>query len=286
MPNLTPARIGARRARIARRTPARRVRTPAGALRFVDELGFCFFWPIKGFSLPDLFQAIAGRERAVPMEHDDPDISRCWNWKDQALSKRQWYYGKLLAKRATLIALGELPYFYALSSNYGDPDDYLEEYAAGQLTADAKAVYEALLHHGALDTVRLRRESHLAAENAKTRFDRALVDLQAGLKVIPVGVAEAGAWRYAFVYELVTRHFPGLAEQARAITRREARARLVSRYVANTVAVRRAELERAFAVLKWTKGEWEATLAELLDQRQIVLTRIDGWEGEWLLPRG
>jgi hypothetical protein len=91
------------------------------------------------------------------------------------------------------------------------------------MTAEAKAICEASLEHGPLDTVRLRREARMSAESAKSRFDRALVELQVGLKVLPIGVAEAGAWRYAFVYEIVQRYLPDLPEQARPIGRGEAR---------------------------------------------------------------
>ncbi|MDY7015822.1 MAG: hypothetical protein SVX43_19960, partial [Cyanobacteriota bacterium] len=40
--------------------------------------------------------------------------------------------------------------------------------------------------------------------------------------VLPVGVAEAGAWRYAFVYELLPRWFSEIPELARTIGRGEA----------------------------------------------------------------
>jgi len=114
-----------------RRIPERRVRTIEEARAFVEEVGFCHFWPIKGAELPNLFHAIAGRVRPVPNEHDDPDGSKCWGWKDRALGERWWYYGKLLRRRATLVSLDLLPAFYACSENYGDLDDYLEEYRAG-----------------------------------------------------------------------------------------------------------------------------------------------------------
>ena len=90
------------------------------------------------------------------------------------------------------------------------------------MTAEAKAIYEALLEHGPLDTIRLRREARMSAENAKSRFERALVELQVGLKVLPIGVTRTGAWRYAFIYEIVQRHFPELPAQSRPITRAEA----------------------------------------------------------------
>ena len=48
--------------------------------------------------------------------------------------------------------------------------------------------------------MRLRREARRSAESAKSRFDRALVELQVRLKVLPIGVAEASAWNYAFIY--------------------------------------------------------------------------------------
>jgi hypothetical protein len=75
------------------------------------------------------------------------------------------------------------------SENYGDTRDYLAEYEDGKLTAEAKAVYEVSLENGPPDTVRLRGEAHMSTESAKSRFDRALAELQVGLKVLPIGLA-------------------------------------------------------------------------------------------------
>ena len=262
-----------------RRTPERRVRTLEEARAFIEEVDFCHFWPIKGIELPNLFHAIAGRVRPVPMEHDDPDISKCWGWKDRALDKKWWYYGKLLRRRATLVSLAELPYFYALSENYGSLDDYLQEYADGLMTAEAKAIYEALLEHGPLDTIRLRREARMSAQSAKSRFDRALAELQVGLKVVPVGVAESGAWRYAFVYELLLRWFPDIPEQARQISRAEARPALVSRYLDNVVAADRKMIGKVFHVLKWTPAELDRTIDVLLQKDAVREMQVEGMKG-------
>ena len=259
-----------------RRTRNRRIKTVEEARTFVDEVGFCHFWPIKGIETPNLFHAIAGRVRPVPMEHGDPDLSRCWSWKDSALDKRWWYYGKLLRRRATLVSLDLLPFFYACSENYGDLDDYLEEYRAGTMTAEAKQIYEALLEHGPLDTVRLRREARMSAESSKARFERGLVELQVGLKVLPVGVAEAGAWRYAFLYEIVQRHYPELPERARPIKRSEARHTLVLRYLDNVVAADRKMVEKVFHVLKWTADEWDRTIEALQQEEAIRQVTVKG----------
>jgi len=160
--------------------------------------------------------------------------------------------------------------------NYGALDDYLQEYEEGRLTAEARAVYEAPLEQGPLDTVRLRRESCISAQGAKARFDRALVELQVGIKVLPVGVAEAGAWDYAFVYELLPRWFPEIPKQARAVGRGEARRVLVGRYLDNVVAADHKMLAQVFHVLRWTPAELERTIAALLEEGAIQEMKVKG----------
>lgn len=259
-----------------RRTPARRVHTVDEARAFVDEVGFCHFWPIQGIELPNLFHAIAGCVRPVPLEHDDPDGSRCWGWKDDSLGQHWWYYGKLLRRRATLVSLAMLPYFWVCSPITDDLYDYLEEYRAGTLTFEAKQIYEALLEQGPLDTLRLRRAARLSAESATARFERALVELQVGLKVLPVGIAEVGAWRYAFVYEIVQRHFPDLPERARGITPVQARQTLVARYLDNVVAETRQMIGRVFHVFNWPPAELERTIAALRQQGLVQEIAVRG----------
>jgi hypothetical protein len=209
--------------------------------------------------------------------------SKCWGWKDQALDKRWWYYAKFLRRRATLISLEMFPYFYALSENYGSLDDYLQEYEDGLMTAEARAVYEAILENGPLDTVRLRREAHMSAQSAKSRFDRALVELQVGLKVIPIGVAEAGAWNYAFIYEIVQRWFPDLPQQARPIKRSEARRAVVLRYLENVVVADRKMIGKVFHVLRWTARELDRTIGALLEEGKVRETEIEGLKGMQLV---
>jgi hypothetical protein len=271
------------RAHNYRRTPQRRIQTPEAARAFVEEVGFCHFWPIKGVEMPNLFHAIAGRIRPVPKQHDDPDMDKCWGWKDDALGKRQWYYGKLLRRRATLVSLDLLPVFYACSENVGDLDDYLDEYRAGLMTAEAKWIYEALLEHGPLDTIRLRRKAGLSSTDAKSRFDRALAELQAGLKVLPIGVARTGRWKYAFTYDILQRHLPDLPGQAQQIKRSSARQSLVLRYIDNVVAADRTMIKRIFHVLKWTSSELERTVSQLLDEGTVRRATVEGLDQQQLV---
>ena len=230
MPNLSDQRLQDYRAETFCTGPGLRVTTQEQAIAFVQARGFVYFWPIKEVTLPSLWAAVAG-ERPVPDEHDDPGHVT-WGWKDELLGARRWYYAKVLRKRATFIALDTVPYFYALSENYGEPDkDYLLQYQEGRLTWEAKTVYETLLNEGPLDTVSLRKLARMTSKTSDSPFNRALETLQADFKILPVGIAQAGAWKYAFIYECVHRHYPDLPEKARPIRQAEARRKLAELYL-------------------------------------------------------
>ena len=245
MPSLSFQPILDYRAQTFRTAAGRRIATKEEAIAFVNERGYVYFWPIKEVTLPSLWAAVAG-DRPVPDEHDDPGHVT-WGWKDEMLGARQWYYAKVLRKRATFISLDTLPHFYALSENYGEPDkDYLLQYQEGRLTWEAKTVYETILNEGALDTVSLRKLARMTTKASDSPFNRALETLQADFKILPVGIAQAGAWKYAFVYECVHRHYPGLLDQARAIRQAEARRHLVEIYLRSVGAARVRDITLLF----------------------------------------
>lgn len=240
--------------------PGKRLASAEEALNFVNRRGFVFFWPIKGFTLPSLWAAAAG-DRPVADKHDDPGHVT-WGWKDELLPQKVWYYARVLRRRNTMLSLEALPYFYALSPNFGDPEnDYLDQYEQGLMTNEARLVYEALLRKGALDTISLRKEARLSATGSDSRFNRALEDLQIEFKVLPVGITEAGAWNYAFRYDLVTRHFPSLISQAGAITEPQARRWILEKYFASVGAIEKREAVRLFG---WRVEAFERTIKAML----------------------
>lgn len=253
------------------------LRDQEDAIRFVNERGFVFFWPIKGIVMPSLWAAVAG-ERPVADAHDDPGHVT-WGWKDDLLGKRQWYYAKVLRGKATMIALDTAPHFYALSENYGDPDhDYLDLYNDGLLSREAKIIYETLLRKGPLNTVKLRQIAQMTGKKSNSPFDRGLTTLQRDFKILPIGVAEAGAWRYSFVYELVHRHYPELPEQARPIARSEARARLVTLYFASVGAATEADVRKLF---QWPPRDVKQTLSRLEEAGRIRSGyQLEGRDGD------
>ena len=271
-------RLKTHRARTFRLLAANHIHSPAGALDFVNERGFTYFWPVKGVDLPSLWEAVGG-SYPVSSEHDDP-FHVTWRWKDDALDKKIWYYGKILRRKATFISLETAPYFYALSENYGSPEeDYLVAYEEGRLTQAAKQVYEALLDNGALDTISLRKSARLV--NAKeSEFNRALEDMQKDFKIMPVGIAEVGAWKYAYRYDITARHMPELPEKARLIGEAEARQMLVELYFRSVGAAQLRDVTRLFG--------WPPELAKRTVERLVQAgVVVDGvahptFKGEWL----
>ncbi len=279
MPTLSLDRLTAYRAETYHLRLDLRVLTREQAIDFVNQRGFVHFWPIQGVTLPSLWSAVAG-ERSVPNEHDDPGHVT-WGWKDELLGARRWYYAKVLRKKATFIALDVVPFFYALSENYGEPaEDYLLQYREGRMTFEAKAVYETLLAEGPLDSISLRKQARLSSREGESRFNRALELLQADFKILPVRVAQAGAWKYAFVYDLVQRFYPDLPEQARSIRQVDARRKLAELYLQSVGA---APEKAVAALFGWAKGDAAAAIDALVGAGVVELgVAVDGQAGEWI----
>ncbi len=279
MPILSQERLRSYRAATFRTRPGERLKTRDEAVDYVNQRGFVYFWPIRGITLPSLWTATAG-DRPVADAHDDPGHIT-WDWKDSLLGGRAWYYAKVLRKRATMISMAVVPCFYALSENYGAPEeDYLTLYEQGRMTQEARAVYEAVLDHGPLDTIALRKAARLSSPENEGRFNKALADLQADFKLVPVAVTQAGAWHYAFAYDIVARHYPEIAEAAQAISEIEAQRRLAELYFRSVGAARLEDLVKLFG---WRLAAAQRAVNELT--RTGVLRgglEIEKESGEWI----
>jgi Winged helix DNA-binding domain len=285
MPSLpSPSALQALRAETFHWNERTRLKDATAIQAFVNARGVCLLFPVQNMDMPNIYQAVAGYDKDMTAKHDDYAISLTWNTKDSALDKRWWYYGKLLRSKATLVSLELLPCFYALSENFGnEAEDYLEEYEAGALSADAKNIYEALLRHGPLHAIDIKRKAGLYGDELKARFDKALTELQVGLKVLPVGVAEAGAWRYAFIYHIVSRWYPELPSQARKFTRSDARAAILTRHLANVLYAAPKDVARTFG---WAPKDVQAAIDRLREQGMVDTDiAVPGMRGSCVLLR-
>lgn len=255
-----------------------RLTTKEQAVAYVNERGFVFLWPINGYVLPSLWTAVAG-DRPVADEHDDPGHVT-WGWKDASLGGRDWYYSKSLRKKSTFISFDLAPHFYALSENYGSfEDDYLTLYEQGRMTVEAKQIYEALLETGRMDTVELRKATHMTSPGSDGRFNKAITDLQADFKITPVAVTQSGAWRYAFAYDITARYYPELPVRAQAISENEAQRTLAEWYLKSLGACQARDLARLFG---WRPRAVERAEAALVQAGVARSVTMDGRSGNWI----
>lgn len=250
------------------------------AIQFVNERGFTFFWPAKDVPLPSLWNATAGI-RPVPSEHDDPG-NITWDWKDSLLDKKVWYYARILDNRNAMISIEMMPFFYALSPNYGDYEfDYLESYHMGYMTNAAKTIYETLISTGPMDTISLRKVSHLTGEKQKSAFLKYINDLQKIMYILPIGISRSGGWRYSFIYDIPARYFTDLQEKSKMISEDEARKMIAWKYLQSIGA---AQVRFFMRLFHWSEPIIRKTVAELIKENICCdNVEFDQFPGKWIV---
>lgn len=250
------------------------------AVAFVNDRGFTFFWPIQGIQMPSLWMAVSGG-RELASDHADP-AHITWEWKDSLLGSRRWYYAKVLRKKSTMISFELVPCFYSLSDNFGAYDeDYLSLYEQGRLSLEEKWIYESILKNGLLDTVQLRRMTHLSSSSSESRFIRAITNLQANFMILPVGVTNSGAWRYAFAYDIVARHYPEIPSEAQNISEQTAIQKLILAYTRMLGAVDLKAIQQLFG---WSASRIQKAVEKLiLDKRLLRIPKSSTENDTWLV---
>jgi hypothetical protein len=216
------------------------VRTLKQAARYIDHVGFCLLFPIKGLRLPSLWAAVKGRV-PVPSPGEGPknfnlvaawddDAMKLWEWKDELPRRRLAFSGKVFRGKQSLLSLEFLPCFYCLAENYAAPKGYEPLYREGKLSPAARAICAELYRHGPQATLALRHALGFASARQNRRFKRALEELQRRLLIVHWGVeAETRGWE-SVVYQLTPRAFPRAVRAAASLSRAEARDRIVGNY--------------------------------------------------------
>lgn len=258
--------IASYRRKIFRTASENRLTSLEAAIDFINKRGILAFWPLKDIPMPSLWAATAG-DRPVPDEHDDPG-HMTWGWKDELLGQRKCFYGRILCRRNFFVSLDNLPYLYALSNNFGDPaEDHLILYESGELPQTAFRIYDLLLKEGALDTLAIKRNAHLSGKLGDQQFNQAIDLLQMDFKIMPVGIANVGSWKYAFIYDLVPRQFPDLIDKAGTIQDHSARSILISNYLSSVGFATPGDIRKLF---RWNSGMIDSVLKELINGHQVM----------------
>ena len=261
--------------------PDLKLRARRDAVEFIDKVGIALLFPGENIPLPDLWTAVNGIERKIPKHHHDAALSKTWDWKDTIPARKEAWYGKLVRGKPAFLSLRDLPAMYALSPNYGELDDYLEAYADGMMSVEAKSVYETLLAEGPMSTNALRKACGLSGggDNAR-RFERAIVELQTGLKIVKSGISNDNRWKYCYIYDLLLRWSPTLGEDARQYTGRTAMRHLITRYLQTSVAAPATIFPR---LLGWDAGVTQRVVEEMVEDGSLHEVLVVGGPG--LTPR-
>jgi len=226
----------------------RRVVTTADAVHFIDAVGYCLLFPIKNLPLPSLYYAVARRTSITW----DSYTEKIWHWKDNLGRRRRAFYTKYFKGRGTFISLKLLPHFLAMRDSAASAGDAEAYYRAGRISADARAVWQALAEHGPLATLELRHACKMGSKPGNVRFKRAMAELQCLLLVFYSGAEqETAAWPSGR-FELTAQAFPRQVRDARRITPEQARAVLARKYFEWHPTAPTQLLARLFG---WSKGE-------------------------------
>jgi hypothetical protein len=232
----------------------KRVATPAGAARFIDQVGFCTLFPVKNVSLPSLYFAVAKR----PPTGWDKYAQLIWKWKDELPKKRRAFYAKYLKGKGTFISLKLLPHFLATHGTAVEPDEAEAFYKTGRISHDALELWQALGKNGALATLELRHACKMETQAGNKRFKKAMLELQGLLIVTHFGAEqETEAWA-SNRFELVSRAFPRQMEEASKLSAEEARTALAVQYRTLYPSASPVQIARLFG---WTKAQAVSALA-------------------------
>jgi len=220
------------RDRMWRREIDLRIEDVIEAERFIEDVGFCTALTDIRRPGPSLYLAVCGRRDAqMPRNvQKDPEANLAWTIKDELMRRGRVYYGKLIKGKATFVARRLIPFFNAL---WG----VSREREKSTLSADALVVLKVLRREWEMATSDLREESRLFD---RTRFTRALDELQRTLKVLPTDVTYKPTFTY--IWSLSETRFG--SELHDKVSREDALKEIARAYLVSAGLESRGELAR------------------------------------------
>src|SRR3990170_1959825 len=273
--------LRARRRRNFRQSPALRVRSAPGALRFVDAVGFCSTFYRFPEGAPCLWEAVAGRAnpRWPRRSHHDAGIGLTWELKDRLPGRRQVYYGKLVKGRPVLVALDLFPAFYALVRGDQRARAYRTEYESGRLSLTAKRIMDSLGRESPQYTRGIRAECFMLEPGKTREFERAMGELQQGLWIVKT--EERYEPTFSYRWDLLEAWLPDAVAEGRRLRREAAITRITERYLRGAVYASAPALARLFGLRPDDVAPATARLVRAGALRAGCA--VPGWPGRWLV---
>jgi hypothetical protein len=233
---------------VHRRSPRRSITNKRQAVRFVNEVGFCFVHRTGNLDMPCFGDALRNAEDGSTF----PD-------------ERDAFHGKLLLRRPMLVSLEYLPYFMSLIDRAEAATRATS--GKGSLTPTAHLIVEHLRKKSPLSTRDLRRRITMSTGVGNGAFNLALTELQTRMLVASLAGRQSplsGLWAPARKY------YRGQAQKAHRISVEEARRALLERHFRNQLVLTLADIRHLF---RWERQEVFQTLGELI-RRGIVTPEV------------
>ncbi len=176
-----------------------RVRTVEEARAFVEQVGMCTIFHDRSGTLPSLWDAVDAPDKQPGERGWGDKMGKVWSWKNELPARYpdEIFYGKLKGGRAILCTMERLRGIYREQHR-----------ALAEVSATARDLYD-IIRQGPIPNKELRRATGLDGKAGKSRFDRALLELQVALLIVRVNRTdvESDTW---VTFES---QYPGLAAE-------------------------------------------------------------------------
>jgi len=272
----TTAGIDRWRARVHRHLPRTVVNTKRRALNFIDRVGFCLVFRAEANELASLWEAVHNpRAEDIPKAQYEKRASAfLWEMKQALPAEGSVYYGKLLVHRPTMISLGLLPYFYALSGRTGEKDEYLRAALRGELSPMGRRIMETFGRRSHLSTRQIRQILQKNGPVGSGSFAQAMNELQSKMYLAK---GDEDRRPFSFTWIPVRVLFAAQVRRARHISAEHARRVILEQHFRNQLWCTLPGIRKVF---RWSRQEVYRTLGELL-RRGIVSSegRVEGVSG-------
>jgi hypothetical protein len=223
-----------------RQVAERQLHTIQDALEFVNEAGFCLFYPHARLELPNLLHAIAG-------DHDTQE-GHGWSWKDELAGQKKVFLGKPFHHKPGFVALRMLAPLYVLTPAGEVGGDHHELSLTGTLTAEAFRITETLLERGSMSTHTLRQAALMGGTKENYRFSRALAEAQEKCLIAVVRPTSDTRAGYSYIWDAFERVWPDAVADAEHLSYKAAVETAIAQYVHTVVAATADTIAVTFAL--------------------------------------
>jgi hypothetical protein len=254
------------------------VRTEDDAVKFVNDVGFCFAFKSENSELPCLWHAACGqRAPLLPQrKQKDPFLSFVWKMKRVLPAEGKVFYAKAVKRRPTLISREFFPYFYALSERTGSKDDYLHEHRQGRLSPTAKIIMDSLRASSPQLTRELRLATGLDGRRSQRDFEKAMTELQARFYIVKVAEYYDP---FSFEWNMIDRAYPREVRKARRIPPQQARKKLLEKYFENQLV---GSVQSIRSLFGWKRQAVYEVLGQLMMDGFIMSgVKVDGKDSKY-----